>query len=166
MAIRNRWPAWLDIIQGATGLALVLFMWAHLFAVSSILLGKDAMYRVSKFFEGSLFFAEPQPMLVSLVALIIFTLFMIHALLAIRKLPASYRQYRVYLQHLRGMRHEETSLWMVQVVTGLILMFFATAPERSVPMLLPTVSCPVACCPWVLSCFWQLRCMPVSGCTD
>jgi fumarate reductase subunit C len=127
VARASRWPAWLDVIQGATGLALVVFMWAHLFAVSSILLGKDAMYQVARFFEGSFLFAEPQPVLVSLVALVVFILFAVHALVAIRKLPASYRQYRVYLRHLRGMRHEETTLWLVQVVTGLVLMFFATA---------------------------------------
>ena len=56
-----------------------------------------------------------------------FLLFVAHALVAIGKLPASYRQYSVYLRHLRSMRHEETTLWLVQVVTGLVLMFFATA---------------------------------------
>lgn len=117
----------MDLIQGATGMALVVFMWAHLFAVSSILLGKDAMYAVTRFFEGSLFFAQPQPWLVSLVALVIFLLFVVHAMLAIRKMPASYRQYSSYLHHMRSVRHEETTLWLVQVVTGLILMFFATA---------------------------------------
>jgi fumarate reductase subunit C len=122
-----RGPAWLDLAQGVTGLLLVLFMWAHLFAVSSILLGKDAMYQVSRFFEGSLFFEQPQPMLVSIVAVLIFCLFIAHALVAIRKLPASYHQYHVYLKHMRGMRHEETTLWLVQVVTGLVLMFFVTA---------------------------------------
>jgi fumarate reductase subunit C len=70
-----------------SGLVLVLFMWAHLFAVSSILLGKDAMYRVTRFFEGSLFFSEPQPWLVSLVALAIFLIFALHTLLALRKIP-------------------------------------------------------------------------------
>jgi fumarate reductase subunit C len=127
MGNSSRGPAWFDIAQGATGLALVLFMWAHLFAVSSILLGKDAMYAVAKFFEGSLFFDEPQPILVSLVALTIFVLFVAHAVLAIRKLPASYQQYSVYLKHMGRMHHEETMLWLVQVVTGLVLMFFATA---------------------------------------
>jgi fumarate reductase subunit C len=102
-------------------------MWAHLFAVSSILLGKDAMYGVTRFFEGSLIFAEPQPWLVSLVALTIFLLFALHTLLALRKIPAGYRQWRAWLGHMRGMHHEETSLWLLQVVTGLVLMFFATA---------------------------------------
>ena len=123
----KRWPAWLDLAQGISGLLLVLFMWAHLFAVSSILLGKDAMYRVTRFFEGSLFFSDPQPWLVSLVALAIFLLFALHTLLALRKIPDGYRQWRAWFAHMRGMRHEETSLWLLQVLTGLVLMFFATA---------------------------------------
>jgi fumarate reductase subunit C len=123
----RRWPAWLDLVQGLSGLLLVLFMWAHMFAVSSILLGKQAMYRVTKFFEGALFFDTPQPWLVSLVALAIFLIFVLHSVLAIRKFPDGYRQWRSWLEHMRGMRHEETTLWFLQVVTGLVLMFFATA---------------------------------------
>ncbi len=42
---RRRWPARLDVLQSATGLALGLFMWVHMLFVSSILLGKDAMWR-------------------------------------------------------------------------------------------------------------------------
>jgi fumarate reductase subunit C len=122
----GRWPAMFDFLQAASGLALVVFMWAHLFAVSSILLGKNAMYQVSKFFEGSFLFETPQPWIVSLVALVVFALVLVHALLAIRKLPSSYRQYRAYIWHLRSMAHEDSLLWLVQVVTGLVLIFFVT----------------------------------------
>lgn len=125
--VRSRGPAWLDLLQGATGLALVIFMWFHLMAVSSILLGKDAMYQVAKMFEGVPIFGEPKPIIVSIVALGIFALFAAHTLLALRKIPSSYRQYSAYLRHMRGLRHEETTLWIVQVVTGLILMWFVTA---------------------------------------
>ena len=48
----DRWPARLDLLQGISGLLLVLFMWVHMFLVSSILLGKDAMYHVTRFLEG------------------------------------------------------------------------------------------------------------------
>ena len=34
--------AWLDLVQGGSGLLLALFMWLHIVMVSSILLGKDA----------------------------------------------------------------------------------------------------------------------------
>ncbi len=119
-------PAWLDLIQGSSGLALVLFTWAHMFMVSSILLGKDAMYFVARMFEGEPLLGEPYPILVSLVAAVIFLLFIVHALIAIRKIPGSYREYRRFKKHAALFRHSDTSLWMVQVVTGLILMFLAS----------------------------------------
>jgi len=61
----GRWPAWWDMAQGASGLVLVLFMWMHMFMVSSILLGKDAMYFVARMFEGEPLFGKPYPFLVS-----------------------------------------------------------------------------------------------------
>ena len=60
---KSRLPARLDYIQSATGLFLGLFMWGHMFFVSTILISKDFMYAVSKFFEGSFIFSEPQPWL-------------------------------------------------------------------------------------------------------
>jgi len=122
----NRWPAWLDITQGVTGLALVLFMWAHMFMVSSILLGKDAFYFVARMFEGQYIFGRPYPVLISLVAAAVFVIFAVHALLAIRHMPGSYREYRIFWRHSRSLRHADTTLWLIQVITGLLLMFFAS----------------------------------------
>jgi len=122
----SSWPAWLDLIQGGSGLALVLFTWAHMFMVASILLGNDAMYFVARMFEGEPIFGEPYPVLVSLVAATIFLLFIVHAVIAIRKIPAGYREFRLFQHHARGIKHGDTNLWMLQVVTGFILMFFAS----------------------------------------
>ena len=49
---KSRWPARLDLIQSASGLFLGLFMWGHMAFVSSILISKDAMWWVTKMFEG------------------------------------------------------------------------------------------------------------------
>ena len=48
----NRWPARLDQLQSLSGLLLVVFIWGHMFFESSILLGMEAMHRVSRMFEG------------------------------------------------------------------------------------------------------------------
>jgi fumarate reductase subunit C len=122
----TRGTAWLDLAQGASGLVLVLFMWVHMFLVSSILLGKDAMYTVTKALEGEFIFGRPYPALVSAVAIAVLAVFLLHALVAIWKLPGSYREYRVFWRHSRGLAHGDTTLWLVQVVTGLVLMFTAT----------------------------------------
>jgi fumarate reductase subunit C len=139
--LASRWPARLDLLQSASGLALGLFMWGHMFFVASILLGKDAMWRVTRFFEGYYFFGERQPWIVSLVVAAVFGFFVLHAALALRKFPASYRQYRAYRDHMAGMKHEDTSLWYWQVVSGFALFFMAsvhlylmlTRPDRIGP---------------------------------
>jgi fumarate reductase subunit C len=120
-------PAWLDFLQGVTGLFLVLFMWGHMFMVSSILLGPDAMYFVTRLFEGEPIFGQRIPLLVSMIAAIVLIVFVVHAVAAIRKIPVSYTEYRAFRKHMRGFPHADTALWMLQVVTGFILMFLATA---------------------------------------
>ncbi|HET7204473.1 MAG TPA: fumarate reductase cytochrome b subunit [Steroidobacteraceae bacterium] len=122
----RRWPARLDLLQSATGLALGLFMWVHMFFVASILLGKDAMWTVARMFEGYFVFGSAQYWLVSALVACVATLFIVHAALAMRKFPANYRQYRALRDHVAQMRHEDTTLWYWQVVTGFALFFLAS----------------------------------------
>jgi len=124
----SRWPARLDFVQSASGLVLALFMWGHMFFVSSILLGKDAMWTVTKMFEGYFLFGRSYPGIVSVVVAAIVALLVVHAALAVRKFPINYRQFRTYREHMRLMRHEDTTLWYWQVVTAFAL-FFLAAPH-------------------------------------
>jgi fumarate reductase subunit C len=138
---KSRWPAKLDWLQSVSGLILALFMWGHMFFVSSILLGKDAMWTVARTFEGTFIFGRPLPWLVSLVVATIFALVIGHALLAVRKFPINYRQVRAFREHANTMRHEDTTLWWWQVLTGFALFFLAsvhlyimmTRPDRIGP---------------------------------
>jgi fumarate reductase subunit C len=123
----DRGPARADILQSLTGLLLVFFIWGHMFFESSILLGKEAMYWVSKMFEGEHLFGEPYPLLVSAAGITVFTLIAVHAILALRKFPGSTAQYREFHRHMADMRHRDTTLWYVQVVTGFIMFFLASA---------------------------------------
>jgi fumarate reductase subunit C len=137
----RRWPARLDFLQSASGLALGLFMWVHMFFVATILLGEQAMWTVARFFEGYFIFGRPVYGLVSALVAVIVTLFVVHAALALRKFPANYRQYREIRDHSKQMRHEDTTLWYWQVVTGFALFFLAsvhlyimlTQPDRIGP---------------------------------
>jgi len=119
----DRAPALLDLIQGVSGALLVVFMWVHMGLVSSILVSEEAMYRVARFFEGSYFFGRPHPELVTGIAGAIFLLVAVHALAALRRIPSSYREYRILYSHSRGFRHADTWLWLIQVATGMLLMF-------------------------------------------
>jgi len=124
---KSRLPARLDLAQSLSGLLLALFMWGHMFFVSSILFGKEAMYMVTRTFEGYYLFDKSYPWVVSLVVAFIMMLFVLHAVLALRKFPASYQQYKVFLAHKSVMKHSDTSLWLIQVYTGFLMLFLGSA---------------------------------------
>jgi len=124
---RSRWTAKLDVIQALSGLLLVLFIWTHMMLESSILLGKDAMYRVARFMEGRYFFGADYPFLITCAAGVILAIFVVHAALAMRKFPASYREYRAFHKHMTSFHHGDTSLWWLQVWTGFALLFLGSA---------------------------------------
>jgi fumarate reductase subunit C len=125
-ARKSRWPARLDVAQSLTGLALALFLWGHMAFVASILLGKDAMWTVTRFFEGYFFFGRSYPVIVSCVVAVVIALFVAHALLALRKFPVNYRQFSTFRGHLATLRHEDTTLWFWQAATGFALFFLAS----------------------------------------
>jgi fumarate reductase subunit C len=122
---KSRWPARMDLAQSLSGLALGLFMWGHMFFVSSILLGHDAMWVVTKAFEGYFVFGRSYPVIVSFVVGGVAALLVLHAFLAMRKFPASWSQYATFADHRRTLAHGDTTLWWVQVVTGFALFFLA-----------------------------------------
>ena len=122
----SRWPARLDLTQSATGLALALFMWAHMAFVSSILISKDAMWTITRFFEGYFLFGTSYPWIVSIAVASVIVLIVVHAALATRKFPGTYRQFRTFRAHMNMLRHEDTTLWFWQVFTGFALFFLAS----------------------------------------
>ena len=127
-ARKSRWPARLDLIQSGTGLVLALFMWGHMFFVSTILISNDAMWTITKFFEGYFFFGRPYPIIVSFVVAGVIAMIVAHAFLAVRKFPINYRQFTLFRGHMKMLRHEDTTLWFWQVLTGFAL-FFLAAPH-------------------------------------
>jgi fumarate reductase subunit C len=123
---KSRLPARLDWLQSASGLVLALFMWGHMFFVSTILVSKDAMWTVTKMFEGYFVFGQSYPAIVSCVVAGVLTLLVMHAFLAVRKFPISWRQYTIFRDHKNMLHHSDTTLWYWQVVTGFALFFLAT----------------------------------------
>ncbi len=119
-------PAWLDLTQSATGLVLALFIMGHILFEASILVSNEMMYKVTLMFEGYYFFGETYPGIVSFLAAAIFTIFILHAVLALRKFPSSYRQYKIIREHTTRMQHEDSSLWMIQVITGFMMFFIGS----------------------------------------
>jgi len=123
---KSHWPARLDFVQSASGLFLGLFMWGHMAFVSTILISNDAMWWVTKMFEGYFFFGRPYPIIVAFVVALVSVMFVLHGLLAMRKFPANYHEFREFRGHQKMLRHGDTTLWWVQAVTGFALFFLAS----------------------------------------
>ena len=116
-------PARLDFIQSVTGLILAVFIMGHLLFEASILISNEAMYKMTILFEGYYFFGETYPGIISFLAAAVSVVFVVHALTAMRKFPSDYKKYKIMKEHMSQIKHEDTSLWMVQVVTGFIMFF-------------------------------------------
>jgi len=125
---KSRCPARLDLIQSATGLFLGLFMWLHMIFVSSILLGQDAFDAVCYFME--LRFINDSDVMsycTEVVAVGVLIIFFVHACLGMRKFPINFRQWQIYRAHAKRMHHKDTTMWLIQAVTGFIMFFLASA---------------------------------------
>ena len=120
---RSKIPARLDLIQSATGLTLSVFIMFHIMFESSILLGKDSMYLLTKFFEGAYIIEGGSPIFIVALALVVTIIFVAHSLLAMRKFPSSYREYTRFRTHAKLMNHSDTNLWFMQVTTGVMIFF-------------------------------------------
>jgi fumarate reductase subunit C len=138
---RSKWPARLDYLQSVTGAFLALFITFHIIFESSILFGKDAMYKLTKMFEGEPFIEGGEPLIITALAFIIFSMFIFHAFLAMRKFPSSYKEYQRYRAHRKLLKHDDTNLWFIQITTGFFMFFLGsihlymmmTSPEKIGP---------------------------------
>jgi fumarate reductase subunit C len=128
---RRQWK--LDAISTGTGIFLAIFMWGHMFFVSSILTGERGFNWISDLFEHY-WLAQPTLVLVTIV-------FFVHFITASRKIPAKLaerrrvkklgddisqsewnisKEDRKELEKVRP--HKETSLWIWQVRSGMIIL--------------------------------------------
>ncbi len=122
----DKTPARLDFIQSVTGLILAVFIMGHIMFEASILISHEMMYRVTIMFEGYYFFGETYPGIISFLASAISAIFILHAFVAIRKFPSSYRDYKIIKNHTLQMKHEDSSLWIIQVITGFMMFFIGS----------------------------------------
>ncbi len=122
----DKTPARLDFTQSITGLILAIFIVGHILFESSILISNEAMYRVTIMFEGYYFFGETYPGIITFLAAAISVVFIVHAAIALRKFPDNYRQHKAMKEHVTRMKHEDTSLWIIQLTTGFIMFFIGS----------------------------------------
>lgn len=118
MAKSPRWEALMELVELGTGLFLLVFLQFHLLAVSSIILGPAAFHQDSALME-KYYFAQIGIPLVILAILV-------HGVAAMRKAPWNLQEARIYYQHSRRLTHLDTWLWLVQIITGMLILILAT----------------------------------------
>lgn len=111
--------ACLDWLQMLSGAALVLFMWCHMILVSSVIIGPGVMNAIAHFFEATYMAQIGGP--------VIFIIFIGHFILAARKIPFTADDQETIWYHARVLRHRDTWLWLVQVITAMIILIMGAA---------------------------------------
>lgn len=112
-AVRSR-DAVLDWLQMLSGVFLVLFMWAHMLLLSSSIFGAGVFDGVAGFLESTGLAQVGGPLVVCL--------FLGHFLLAARKIPFTADGWQTAAGHMFRLKHRDTLLWGVQVVTALCIL--------------------------------------------
>ncbi|MBN2141140.1 MAG: succinate dehydrogenase/fumarate reductase cytochrome b subunit [Desulfovibrionaceae bacterium] len=113
-----RWDGVLDWCQMLSGLGLILFMWAHMILVASVIIGPGVMNALARFFEHTGLAQVGGP--------VIFLVFLGHFLLAARKVPFRFEGQKMIWSHARMMRHTDTWLWLVQVVSAMVILLMGS----------------------------------------
>lgn len=122
LAAQRQQVVW-ELISGACGLALALFMWGHMLLVGSILTGSRGFDWLAERLEDW-YVAQPTVVLVLI-------LFLVHAVFASRKIPARLKDRRRLVALARELdspvgtmadAHRESLLWIWQVRTGMVVL--------------------------------------------
>lgn len=108
----------LDFLQMLSGVLLILFLWAHMLLVSSVILGPGVMNAIAWFFEATYMAQVGGP----LIGVLIF----FHFLLAARKMPWKVSEQDAFIKHSVMMKHRDTWLWLAQVITALLILIMAS----------------------------------------
>lgn len=113
-----RYVARIELVEMVSGLLLVFFLWGHFTMLGSILISEDRMNEHAQFLE-SLYLAQ-----IGSVGVAFLLLF--HFFAAGRKLPMRLREQVAFWKLARKLRHGDTWLWLVQAVTGMLILVFAS----------------------------------------
>ncbi|MBM7854127.1 fumarate reductase subunit C [Desulfohalotomaculum tongense] len=107
-----------DLVELLTGLYLVGFLFSHLIFESSIVLGKEVFNNLSRALDENYL-----PYIgIPLTVIVFFT----HFLAAGRRIPTGFEEQRIIWQHARMLRHFNTWTWLVQVVSGMVILILGS----------------------------------------
>ncbi len=112
-------PGRMDFVQAITGALLAVFTLVHLLFVSTVLITPGLMDSLGWLLE-ELYLAQIGGPLILLIMVI-------HFIIAARKMPFHVGSLPTYFKHAKSMRHCDTWLWLVQVITAIMLLVMVTS---------------------------------------
>lgn len=106
-----------DLVELASGILLVGFLWTHMLFVAAILLGVTTFDRLSAFLDEYYlsYIGIPFILLVALV----------HIVVAGRRIPNKWKEQRIILRHSKMLGHTDTWIWVFQTITGMAILVLA-----------------------------------------
>jgi len=113
----NKTDLYLDLIELASGLLLVGFLWTHMLFVATIIISQDLFNTLSEFLDTYYLSYIGIPFIV-VVALM-------HFVIAGRRIPTRYREQRIVWQHAKMLHHFDTWTWVFQTITGMAILVLA-----------------------------------------
>jgi len=118
-----------DLAQAFTGVVLAIFTLMHAIFVGTVIISPSIMNAFGWFLE-LIYLAQ-------IGAPIILIIMIAHFLLAARKMPVRLGELSVFYNHAKRMRHSETWLWLVQVITAIIILVMVSIHVYTMWMNLP-----------------------------
>ena len=119
----------LDFLQALSGVLLILFLWAHMILVSSVVISPKIMNGIAWFFEATFMAQIGGP---AILLLMVF-----HFIIAARKMPFRTGELCEFWKHAKMMRHKDTWLWLVQVASAIVILVLASIHIYTVLSSLP-----------------------------
>lgn len=113
----NKTDLYLDLVELASGLLLVGFLWTHMLFVSTILISQDTFNMLSEFLDKYYLSYVGVPFII-VVALF-------HFVIAGRRIPTRMQEQRIVWQHAKMLRHTDTWTWVFQAITGMAILVLA-----------------------------------------
>lgn len=104
----------LDWLEVLSGVGLVLFILGHSLFVASVLFGATTFDALAGLFESTGLAQVGGPLIACV--------FLLHFVLAARKIPFRVDQQKTIWAHARMMHHDDTWMWIVQAVTGMLIL--------------------------------------------
>ncbi|GFM34581.1 succinate dehydrogenase/fumarate reductase cytochrome b subunit [Desulfovibrio subterraneus] len=115
---KNKLSGRLDVLMMVSGFLLAVFVGMHMLFVGSVILSPSLMNGLAWFFE--------ELYLVQIGGPLILLVMIGHFILGARKMPFRQKEYIAFRAHSKMMHHQDTTLWLVQVATAIIILVMAS----------------------------------------